>query len=219
MHFFSVSRIIILVSYIVAMANAVFAQNSVGIGTATPAASAQLDVTSTTKGVLVPRVTTAQMNAIASPVTGLLVYNTTASAFAYRTESGWVFLTGNANAGAGWSTLGNAGTNPANNFIGTTDNQPVVVRQNNQRAGLLAGLNTSWGALALNTESTGTSNSAFGGGALRSNTTGFSNTAIGVNALFENNTGNNNTANGGAALRNNASGSANTANGAKCPTR
>lgn len=51
------------------------AQN-VGIGTSTPAASAQLDVSSTTKGFLPPRMTTAQRSAIASPTNGLLVYQT-----------------------------------------------------------------------------------------------------------------------------------------------
>ena len=112
---------------------------SVGIGTATPAASAQLEVSSTNKGMLIPRVSTAQMNAIASPANGLLVYNADSAAFAYRAGSAWVFVKGNATAANGWTIVGNAGTNPANNFIGTTDNQPVVVRQNNQRAGLLAG--------------------------------------------------------------------------------
>jgi trimeric autotransporter adhesin len=36
--------------------------------------------------------------------------------------------------GADWTLAGNAGTNPAENFIGTTDNQPLVLRVNNQRA-------------------------------------------------------------------------------------
>ena len=49
---------------------------SVGVGTATPLASAALDVTSTTKGFLAPRMTTTERNAIASPATGLLIYNT-----------------------------------------------------------------------------------------------------------------------------------------------
>ena len=48
----------------------------VGIGTATPAASAQLDVSSTTKGFLPPRMTAAQRSAISSPTNGLLVYQT-----------------------------------------------------------------------------------------------------------------------------------------------
>ena len=48
----------------------------VGIGTATPAVSAQLDVSSTTKGFLPPRMTAAQRSAISSPTNGLLVYQT-----------------------------------------------------------------------------------------------------------------------------------------------
>jgi len=53
------------------------ASGSVGIGILTPASSAVLDVTSLSKGVLVPRMTTTQRNAISSPATGLMIYNTT----------------------------------------------------------------------------------------------------------------------------------------------
>ena len=49
----------------------------VGIGTTTPAASAALDITSTSKGLLLPRLSPAQRDAIASPATGLTIYNTT----------------------------------------------------------------------------------------------------------------------------------------------
>jgi hypothetical protein len=48
--------------------------SQVGIGTTTPEASAQLDVMSTTKGLLPPRLTYAQKTAIASPVAGLLIW-------------------------------------------------------------------------------------------------------------------------------------------------
>jgi hypothetical protein len=48
----------------------------VGIGTATPSASAALDVSSTTRGFLPPRMTAAQIAAIASPTVGLTVFNT-----------------------------------------------------------------------------------------------------------------------------------------------
>lgn len=47
-----------------------------GIGTASPNASALLDVSSTTQGLLMPRMTTAQKNAITTPATGLSVYDT-----------------------------------------------------------------------------------------------------------------------------------------------
>ena len=46
----------------------------VGIGTTTPAASAALDITSTTQGLLIPRMTQTQRNAISSPATGLIVW-------------------------------------------------------------------------------------------------------------------------------------------------
>lgn len=55
---------------------AVYGQN-VGIGTQTPASSALLDITGTAGGLLLPRLTTAQMNNIANPTQGLVIYNTT----------------------------------------------------------------------------------------------------------------------------------------------
>ncbi len=54
--------------------------SQVGIGTSTPSASAQLEVKSTSKGVLMPRLTNTQMLAISSPAAGLIVYNTNAGA-------------------------------------------------------------------------------------------------------------------------------------------
>ncbi|MCZ7593714.1 MAG: hypothetical protein M5U16_01460 [Hyphomicrobium sp.] len=65
------------------------ADGNVGIGTATPAVSALLDVSSTTKGFLPPRMTEAQRDAIASPATGLVVYNTTANALNYWDGDSW----------------------------------------------------------------------------------------------------------------------------------
>jgi uncharacterized protein (TIGR02145 family) len=55
--------------------------------------SAMLDVMSTDKGVLVPRVTAAQRAAIAQPADGLLVYDTDAKAFCYYDGSAWQFVT------------------------------------------------------------------------------------------------------------------------------
>ena len=70
-----------------------FAQ--IGIGTKTPAPSAALEVTSSTnnKGILIPRVTATQKNAIASPAEGLLVYQTTAPiGFYYYTGGAWKLM-------------------------------------------------------------------------------------------------------------------------------
>jgi len=59
------------------------AQQNTGIGTLTPNPSAKLDVVSTTQGMLVPRLTTVQMNAIAAPANGLMIYNTDSLCFFY----------------------------------------------------------------------------------------------------------------------------------------
>lgn len=67
------------------------AQN-VGIGTTTPQSSAILDVTSNNKGFLPPRMTTAERNAIAGKVAGLLIYNTTTSCVEMYNGSNWISL-------------------------------------------------------------------------------------------------------------------------------
>jgi hypothetical protein len=63
---------------------------SVGIGTTTPNSSAQLDVTSTTKGMLIPRMAEAEKTAILSPVQGLMIFNTTTNSFQYYNGVSWV---------------------------------------------------------------------------------------------------------------------------------
>ncbi len=81
------------------------AQN-VGINSdnSTPAASAILDVKSTDKGVLIPRMTEAQRNLIASPATGLLIYQTDGTdGFYFYNGTAWTSLSG----GGSGDNLGN----------------------------------------------------------------------------------------------------------------
>ena len=69
------------------------AQN-IGIGNNTPHPSALLDITSTTKGLLPPRMTSAQRNTIAAPAKGMLVYDTDANALYHHNGSGWAVVNG-----------------------------------------------------------------------------------------------------------------------------
>jgi hypothetical protein len=63
--------------------------NNLLVGTTTDVASSKLTITSTTQGVLFPRMTTTQRNAISSPAEGLNVYNTTLSTNDVKTSAAW----------------------------------------------------------------------------------------------------------------------------------
>src|SRR5262245_60656296 len=96
-----------------------------GIGTTTPNASSLLEIKSTTKGILLPRMTLVQRNAIpvATSTAGLLIYQTNSNpGFYYYNGTAWTLL----NLKTNWSLTGNAGTNPSTNFIGTTNAQSLV---------------------------------------------------------------------------------------------
>jgi hypothetical protein len=66
-----------------------FVHAQVGIGTNTPVPSAALEVRSTDKGVLFPRVTTPQRNAISNPSTGLMVFDLDKNAFYFFNGAVW----------------------------------------------------------------------------------------------------------------------------------
>ena len=63
--------------------------NKVGVGTTTPNVAALLDITSTTKGFLPPRMTSTQRDAIASAPASLIVYNTTNNAISLHNGTAW----------------------------------------------------------------------------------------------------------------------------------
>ncbi|MDX1479845.1 MAG: hypothetical protein R3301_19175, partial [Saprospiraceae bacterium] len=78
------------VTIILLSVSGIFGQGSVGIGTTTPDASAILEVQSTTQGLLIPRLTTAQRGAIAAPATGLMVYDADLKIIMYYDGTAWV---------------------------------------------------------------------------------------------------------------------------------
>jgi hypothetical protein len=65
-----------LVVFVACISTSVILHAQVGVGTTTPNASAVLDVTSTQKGFLPPRMTSQQRDSISTPATGLVVYCT-----------------------------------------------------------------------------------------------------------------------------------------------
>lgn len=105
----------------------------IGINNSTPDLSSALDISSTSAGLLIPRMTQLQRTSILTPAEGLLVFQTNLlSGFYYYTGGNWVRLrTGVDVSSSEWSLSGNSGTNPATNFIGTIDSVDFVVRTNN----------------------------------------------------------------------------------------
>jgi hypothetical protein len=97
--------------------------SQVGVNVAVPDTSAELEILSTNKGFIIPRMTQAQRTtAIASPANGLMVFQTTAPiGLFYYNVSTWVQL-------STWQITGNTGTNKIVNKLGTTDSNPVIFR-------------------------------------------------------------------------------------------
>ncbi len=212
---------------------------SVGIGTTTPNASAVLDITTTNKGLLIPRMSTAAVLSIPNPARGLMVYDSLSNQLMANIGTpaapNWQTVVSNSSV---WKLTGNSGINPANQFIGNTDNQPLRFRINNIKAGELHPVtgNIFWGKNAGQANATGFSNIGIGTSALKLNIAGSNlvaigdsalfnslgdlnsgdasfNTAIGSKSLFTNTTGSKNTATGFNSLFSNTTGGFNTATG------
>jgi hypothetical protein len=151
-NFFKTLLLAIVVIFTTTVTNA---QSNLGVGTATPDASAKLDVTSTNQGILVPRMTTAARNAIAAPAKGLMVYDSTLKVFYYHDGTAWAAVGGTPSAGAtlqlvatkttGTQTLANAnGTNTGDlvtfNSVVTTPTSGSYSTSTNAYTAAVAGL-------------------------------------------------------------------------------
>ncbi len=205
---------------------------SVGIGTTIPNASAQLDISSNSKGLLIPRMNTSVINTISNPAKGLMIYDSALNRLVINTGTasspGWQQV-GNS---SGWNLTGNSGTNPSTNFIGTTDNNPIRFRINNKPAGHVDSIygsvflgyragnqfnnydNVGIGFKSLYAATSfGSNNVALGSYSLYSNAAGSANIGIGRDALYSNTSGGANIAIGNGTMFSNTDGTGNTAIG------
>jgi trimeric autotransporter adhesin len=210
------------------------AQN-VGIGIASPNGSAQLDVSSSSRGLLIPRMTTTGIEAITSPARGLLVYDSTLHQLMVNNGTAAAPDWQSTIVGSGWSLTGNSGTNPYSQFIGSTDNTAINFRVGNVPAGTLDpngsvfwglnagasntpdGRNVGLGTDALKANTTGQLNVGIGGESLVYNVSGTTNVGVGEYSLYANATGNDNVAIGNYASGQNQ-GSSNVAVGEEALT-
>lgn len=214
--------------------SSVLAQNtfpstgSAGVGTTTPNASALFEVKSTSKGVLIPRMTKSQRDGINTPSTGLMIYQTTNNpGFYYFDGSSWTEMK---STGANKSldnlkapTAVNIDLLPgSNNFVnlGSAANSwkdayldGDLFMDNNRVLSFPSLTNSFIGNNAGTPATSGIENTITGYNSLSFNTTGSYNTATGSYALGLNTTGNFNTAIGRAALYTNTTGYENTAIG------
>lgn len=102
-------------------------KSQVKIGTGNIAPSAALDITSTTKGILFPRMTTTQMNAISSPANGLVIINIDSSYSPFLYNGSWVKIGSGSSGGSGTASTifntpnGHVTSNTVVKALGTLD--------------------------------------------------------------------------------------------------
>lgn len=100
--YFDISKVVFLAFFLMNY----ISMAQVGIGTTTPDASSMLDIQSDAKGVLIPRMTTAQRTAILTPANGLLVFDT-------DTQSFWFY-------GGSWTELSTGSPSTVSDIDGDT---------------------------------------------------------------------------------------------------
>lgn len=111
--------------YLLFVAGAATAQPGVAINTSgnAPHSSALLDVQSTDKGILIPRMTSIQRTAITNLAKGLLVFDNTSSSFWFYNGTAWEELKGG-NGESNWETSSDAIFNKNSGNVGIGINTP-----------------------------------------------------------------------------------------------
>lgn len=199
-----------MVAVLMLMATA--SQAQVGIGTTTPETTSMLDVTSTTKGFLMPRMTTAQRTAITSPVKGLQVFDITTNTVWFHNGTAWINNPAPDLRAVGTSHITqDAGKGGTGTDAGTSG-QNIGIGFQTLNAITSGFWNVAAGYTALTSITSGNSNIAYGYEALKVNTSGSNNIAIGTQTLTSNTTASSSIAIGGGAL-NLSTGTQNTAVG------
>lgn len=208
------------------------ANGNVGIGTSSPHSSAALEVKSTSKGVLIPRMTKSQRDGINSPATGLLIYQTNNDAgFYYYTGTTWSSLSGSSGPVNANKTLSNltaptsvnvdllpaTGSISLGSSVSSWKNLNLngdIFVDGNRVLTFPTPTNGFSGNFSGNPTASGVENTGIGYSTLYFLTSGNYNTATGSYALSFNTIGEHNTATGRASLYYNTSGNENTAVGA-----
>ncbi len=156
----------------------------------TAESSAMLDVKSTTKGLLIPRVSSTAD--VSNPVNGLMVFQTGGTAgFYYYNGSTWLMFGTGASA---INDLSDGKTGGNSIFLGTSSGNSDDASDNR---------NVGCGIQSLYSNTSGYQNTAIGYQALYTNTDGIVNTAIGYKSMYLGNSGQGNTAIGSNSLENN----------------
>jgi len=155
---------------------------SVGIGTSSPNSSAQLDISSSSRGLLIPRMTTTAISAISGPAKGLMVYDSTRNQLLVNMGTASVPDWENIINNSGWSLNGNYNSGELGT-LGTGSLLSLVVA--GQPGGRMDGTNVAFGNNALQTNGTGINNVAIGSYAGYQGW-GTSSVAIGQNAMWQN---------------------------------
>jgi len=214
----------ILTTVLVLLSLGLFAQVGVNTDGSSPDGSAMLDVKSTNKGMLIPRMDSTQRVAIAAPATGLLVYQTDGTdGFYFYNGTGWVSLNGNTSGDTDQISDADNDTKVQTDKNGLDDD---IIRFDmagteffRMDSGRFEVLNSGQSVFigngaGANDDFSNNRNVAMGESALFSNTTGSYNIATGYQSLYTNTTGIDNMATGQSSLKLNTSGNSNSAYGA-----